>query len=222
MSQIKDLSLEKDGSNLNDFIHRVVRNKDYIGAIKVAENLNSDTKKFSYQELSINWLCNANEFLIKSSCEKDIGSLVDIDEFISSHKSISSTIVFKDHNKIILDALIKNPNIVTIYTGPGVIFTLEICKGIARFIKESKHIAHIDLSSAMYCNNKINANLLKPIAKALEINTSVKTIDLSFCEQITDEGLKYLMEVKEINLSGCYKTTDVGLKTLKSVIYKIL
>lgn len=48
----------------------------------------------------------------------------------------------------------------------------------------------------------------------------VHTIDLRFCDQITDNGLEYLKGVQTINLSNCNKI-DKGSEYLKGAkIYK--
>ena len=57
------------------------------------------------------------------------------------------------------------------------------------------------------CNNNITDEGLKYLVH-------VTLISLSFCNKITNEGLKYLANVTTINLSGCNKITDEGLKYL--------
>ena len=42
----------------------------------------------------------------------------------------------------------------------------------------------------------------------------VHTINLSYCNNITDQGLQYLKGVHTINLSYCNKITDQGLQYL--------
>ena len=54
--------------------------------------------------------------------------------------------------------------------------------------------------------------------KGLEYLKGVHTINLPCCKQITDKGLKYLKGVHTINLSYCNKITDKGLEYLKGAI----
>jgi hypothetical protein len=43
----------------------------------------------------------------------------------------------------------------------------------------------------------------------------VHTINLSYCNQITDEDLEHLKGVRTINLGYCYQITDEGFQLLK-------
>jgi hypothetical protein len=45
----------------------------------------------------------------------------------------------------------------------------------------------------------------------------VQTIDLSYCNQITDKWLEHLKGVQTIDLSGCEQITDKWLEHLKGV-----
>ena len=45
----------------------------------------------------------------------------------------------------------------------------------------------------------------------------MQTINLSYCNGITNEGLKYLKEVQTIDLSYCNGITNKGLKYLQEV-----
>ena len=45
-------------------------------------------------------------------------------------------------------------------------------------------------------------------------NTGIMNINLSWCQQITDEGLKYLSRCKIVNISSCVKINDDGIAHL--------
>ena len=62
----------------------------------------------------------------------------------------------------------------------------------------------------IYCNNKF-------CDKYLYILRNAEWIDMRFCRQITDNGLKQLQKVKVLNIAGCHKITDLGLSYLAHI-----
>ena len=65
---------------------------------------------------------------------------------------------------------------------------------------------------------KLNLNYCNQITdEGLKYLKGVHTIYLEYCNQLTDEGLKYLSGVQNINLRECNQITDEGLKYLAGV-----
>jgi hypothetical protein len=70
------------------------------------------------------------------------------------------------------------------------------------------HLVSLDLERLSY---HVTDDVLKHI---MTTATKIKTINLSDCKQITDEGLKNLTNATTIDLSGCRNITDAGLEHL--------
>ena len=61
---------------------------------------------------------------------------------------------------------------------------------------------------------KLDLRYLLIIDNDLSYLTGVQEVNLSCCENITNQGLKYLKGVHTIDLSCCYQLSDQGLRYL--------
>ena len=69
----------------------------------------------------------------------------------------------------------------------------------------------------MYNLNCQNSQITDNDLKSMQMILNNVSLDISSCQNITDEGLQYLNNIAKLNLSFCKNITDEGLKYLNNV-----
>lgn len=85
-----------------------------------------------------------------------------------------------------------------------------------------KNISLQNLSNIEYLNLSKNEQITDEGLKYFKISKEnqihcLKSLDLSFCKNITDNGLQFVDSIKNINLMNCNQITDNGIKLLTNI-----
>jgi hypothetical protein len=109
---------------------------------------------------------------------------------------------------------------------PNIFYIKDIVYSINEFIKDDNNLLNTnkylyELKLKYYKLNKEYSlkyyfdNEFKNLIDSKITNSKFQlSLDLSFCDGITDEGIKILGNLHALNLFGCYEITDEGIKYL--------
>ena len=114
----------------------------------------------------------------------------------------------------------------SLVTTPKIFYIEDIIRLIKKYLEEDTPLFDCNKSlngSGLKCfklNHEYSLKYLEDIDFKNLVNSRIKnsksqlSLDLSYCYEITDEGIKYLSHVHTLILNGCRKITDEGIKYL--------
>ena len=191
-------------------------------------------KKRIYSEISSNDISDQTLTKLNDDCLKTIFSFLNIKEIISIYntKNIIYRNVIAEYPFDFYDS--SNPENMTIPENMTLKEFRNICGNAIGFsflnysnINDKEFIKYILPKTLFNPNNnyqykrrlKIDiTNCCNLTNKSIEkLENYIDTLDMSNCNNITDDAFRFLKGIKKLNISGCFKITDNAFKNLSGI-----
>ena len=219
LTQSESASLEvtiRTRTTLKELKQATEKEKNITSAIALAQYYAAQSNYYS----ALDWLCKANNYTKNSS----LHDFVDIGKFLLPFTQIDQLDLFTIDNNVVLEAVAKCPSIRKVHMDASTNYHIEQTSQIGKLLTLSQSIQSVDLSSGWLAEKiaRLNAETITPIARALETNTSIES--LNFAETcIGDDGITQIIKaitknpqskISFINFFSCGMTDAVADKLI--------
>lgn len=191
--------------NVPEYEHIIKNNRDFYGAIKLAENysklfhwqfnLNIPVSKEEIEQKAMGWLWESLSYKPENV---NINEAINLKQFFSRFTKISCPYLFSDNAKTLLAALKENKSIEALDFSMPIPDNYSdnfnyLNENFSDYILTSTTLKKIDLCNTSNQRYKLQTSDISYLAKGIKTNVSVEKIFLRN-QNVGNEGLSLLLE----------------------------